>query len=29
MMDDGTLRIIGDGDPIADGWAIDTGELVA
>jgi hypothetical protein len=29
MMDDGTLRIVGHGNPIADGRAIDTGELVA
>ncbi len=28
-MDDGALGIVGDGNPIADGRAIDTGELVA
>ena len=28
-MDDGTLGIVGHGNPIADGRAIDTGELVA
>ena len=29
MMDDGALGVVGHGDPIADGRAIDTGELVA
>ncbi len=28
-MDDGALGIVGHGNPIADGRAIDTGELVA
>jgi hypothetical protein len=29
MMDDGALGVVGHGSPIADGRAIDTGELVA
>jgi hypothetical protein len=29
MMDDGALGVVGYGNPIADGRAIDTGELVA
>jgi hypothetical protein len=29
MMDDGALGIVGHGNPIADGRAIETGELVA
>jgi len=29
MMDDGALSVVGHGNPIADGRAIDTGEFVA
>jgi hypothetical protein len=29
MMDDGALGVVGYGNPVADGGAIDTGELMA
>ena len=29
MMDDGALGVIGHGNPVTDGWAVDTRELVA